>query len=152
MQICSSNQWYSQYLFGPSSKQTWRVRVASSSKNSFAKASHQRLSLSWIEQREKQRLSLRDILQNFVLGVYIVASIIIAPIYFRNNREWRTKGLARGQKYSEMKRKREWRGDTSLSPSPQRCARRAQKSLRRGERERGCTSALNNAWLSGLKL
>lgn len=34
------------YRFGPSSKQNERVNVASSSKNSVAKASHQRLSLS----------------------------------------------------------------------------------------------------------
>lgn len=34
------------YRFGPSSKQNERVKVASSSKNSVAKASHQRLSLS----------------------------------------------------------------------------------------------------------
>lgn len=37
---------YLLYLFGPSSKQNVRVSVASSSKNSVAKASHQRLSLS----------------------------------------------------------------------------------------------------------
>lgn len=37
---------YSLYLLGPSSKQNVRVKVASSSKNSVANASHQRLSLS----------------------------------------------------------------------------------------------------------
>lgn len=34
------------YLFGPSSRQKESVRVASSSKNSVAKASHHKLSLS----------------------------------------------------------------------------------------------------------
>lgn len=37
---------YSLYLLGPSSRQKVRVKVASSSKNSVANASHQRLSLS----------------------------------------------------------------------------------------------------------
>lgn len=39
------------YRFGPSSKQNERVNVASSSKNSVANASHQRLSLSCKETR-----------------------------------------------------------------------------------------------------
>lgn len=38
---------YSQYRLGPSSRQNVSVRLASSSKNSVANASHHRLSLSW---------------------------------------------------------------------------------------------------------
>lgn len=43
------------YRFGPSSKQNVKVRVASSSKNSVAKASHQRLSLSCRSQLDKSQ-------------------------------------------------------------------------------------------------
>lgn len=50
-----------QYLFGPSSKQKLNVRVASSSKNSAAKASHHTLSASW---REKKNSRLSRLEQN----------------------------------------------------------------------------------------
>ena len=44
------------YLFGPSSRQNVSVNDASSSKNSVANASHQRLSLSCNKKTKKQNL------------------------------------------------------------------------------------------------
>lgn len=57
------------YLFGPSSRQKESVRVASSSKNSVAKASHHKLSLSCEKKNRIKSFSLDFKIKNPVFSL-----------------------------------------------------------------------------------